>query len=90
MEHRLVRQGLIRRAARAEELRQQLDEALRVVDVGGSSRPVPGPGLERASQGEPKAPPLVRRVVNAPIALADLEDRDVIAALAKAGRLQAC
>ena len=60
---------------------------LRVVDVvrpGGSV----GSGRQgRAGQREPEPPPLVgRAVVRGAVALADLEDRDIVAAVAEVGR----
>ena len=49
-----------------------------------AGRLVPGRRLGRPGEREPEAPPLVglARLVRGPIALADLEDRDVVAAVA--------
>ena len=79
--------GRERRRREAEPAADQLDDALGVVEVVRPRRPVPGGRLGRARQREPEPPPLVgRRVVRRAVALADLEDRDVVASLAQVGR----
>ena len=58
-------------------------QALGVVEVVGAGRAVPGRRLGRAGQDEPEPPPLVGAVaLEAAVALADLEQGDVVAALA--------
>src|SRR5207247_4596997 len=56
---------------------QQLDQALRIVDVGRAAGPIPAGHLELAGQSEPESPPLPWLVADAAVALADLEDRDI-------------
>ena len=75
-------------AAKPEPAAEQLDDALGVVEVVRPGRPVPGAAARPAPvSAKPEPPPLVgRRIAGRAVALADLEDRDVVAAVAQVGR----
>ena len=89
MQVRVVLEALVGGRHEAQTRRDQLDDALGVVEVVGPSGPIPGAGLGVAGQGEPEAPPLPRALpwrLRDPIALADLEDRHVVTAVSQVGR----
>ena len=87
MEVRVVGDRREGRWREAEPAADQREHALRIVEVVGARRSIPGGRLRRAGQREAESPPLVgRRVARGAVALADLEDRDVVAALAQVGR----
>ena len=65
-------------AAKPEAAADQLDHALRVVEVERACRPVPGRLLGRAGEHEREPPPLADHAGIVAVALADLEDRDVV------------
>jgi hypothetical protein len=73
----------------AETSGDELHEAFRIVEVVRTRDPVPGRCLGITGEREPEPPPLVRpaaRRVARPVALADLEDRDVGAPVPQVGR----
>ena len=83
VEHRLVALRGVGRAGEPEAVRQELEDALGVVEVVRAGRPVPGRRLGGADEREPEAPPLARHVPGPRVALADLEHRDVLGAVAQ-------
>ena len=67
-------------AGMAEPGRQQLDDALGVIEVVRAVLAAPRGDLRGPGQGEREAPPLARRLIRTgarPVALADLEEGDV-------------
>ena len=85
MEQRIVGEGRVRRLGHAQRTGHEVDDPLAVVEVVGPGRSVPGRDLGRTGQDEAEPPPLVGPfpVVQCPIPLADLEDRDVRPPLAE-------
>ncbi len=79
MERRLGGQGGPDRSSEAEPGGEQLDQALGVVEVGGAGGPIPGRGLTGAGEGDPQPPPFARLVTGTAVALADLEQGEILA-----------
>ena len=77
--------GAVGRTAEVEAGGEELEHALRVVEVVGPAGPVPGGRLGRPDEREPEPPPLARLVAGPGVALADLEHRDVLDAVAQVG-----
>ena len=86
VEHGFGPLGAIGRPTEAEQAAQQFDQTLRVVEVVVAARPIPRRRFGRPRQGEPEAPPLPRRVPIATVSATDLEDGDVLAAVAQVRR----
>ncbi len=87
VEVRIVGDGREGRLREPEPAADQREDTLGVVEIVGTCRPIPRRRLGSTGQGEAEPPPLVgRRVVRRAVALADLEDRDVVAALTQVGR----
>ena len=65
----------------AEPPADELEDALRVAEVEGARRQVPGRGQRRSGEREAEAPPLVGRwCAGRAVALPDLEDGNVVPA----------
>ncbi len=83
MQDRLIAQWLVAGCIRSKNLGDELDGALRVVQVGVAPRSVPARRVERPRERQPQPPPFSRLVADAAVALADLEQRHVGAPMAR-------